>query len=48
MGSLGALMQGALTVSVQQAFGWNALFYVFFALALLACVCLVPVLRPAR
>ncbi len=42
MGSLGALLQGVLTVSVQQAFGWNALFYVFFALALLACVCLVP------
>jgi sugar phosphate permease len=45
MGSLGALLQGALTVSVQQAFGWNALFYVFFALALLACVCLVPAIR---
>ncbi len=50
MGSCGALLQGLITVAVQQAFGWNALFYVFFALALLACACLVPAMamRAAR
>jgi sugar phosphate permease len=45
-GSAGALLQGALTIGVQQAFGWNALFYVFFGLALLGAACLVPTLRP--
>jgi sugar phosphate permease len=48
MGSAGALLQGALTVGVQRAFGWNALFYAFFALALIACACLLPTLRRAR
>lgn len=42
MGSCGALLQGVITVAVQQAFGWNALFYVFFALSLVACACLWP------
>jgi sugar phosphate permease len=46
LGSIGALLQGALTIGVQQVFGWNALFYVFFGLALLAAACLVPTLRP--
>jgi sugar phosphate permease len=45
LGSAGALLQGALTVGVEQAFGWHALFYVFFALALLATLCLLPALR---
>lgn len=48
MGSVGALLQGALTVGVQKAFGWNGLFYAFFALALSACVCLLPALRLPR
>jgi sugar phosphate permease len=48
MGSVGALLQGALTVGVKEAFGWNALFYVFFVLALLASACLVPALRTQR
>jgi sugar phosphate permease len=48
MGSAGALLQGALTVGVQGAFGWQALFRVFFALALLACLCLWPALRAPR
>ncbi len=47
MGSAGALLQGALTVGVQSAFGWNGLFYAFFALALIACACLLPALRVA-
>lgn len=45
MGSAGALLQGLLTVTVQRTWGWNALFYVFFALAVLAAVCLLPALR---
>lgn len=48
MGSAGALLQGALTVGVQRAFGWNGLFYALFALALIACACLVPALRSPR
>jgi sugar phosphate permease len=45
MGSAGALLQGALTVSVQRMWGWNARFYVFVVLAVLACACLLPALR---
>ncbi len=48
VGSVGALMQGALMVLVQRVLGWNALFYVFFGLALLAAACLVPTLTPRR
>jgi sugar phosphate permease len=42
LGSLGALFQGALTIGVQQALGWNALLYVFVGLAMLAALCLLP------
>jgi len=45
LGSAGALLQGALTVGVQQAFGWQALFFVFVGLSLLSAACLVPGLR---
>jgi sugar phosphate permease len=45
MGSAGALLQGALTIGVQQALGWNALFYVFVGLSLVAALCLLPALR---
>jgi sugar phosphate permease len=45
MGSAGALLQGVLTIGVQQAFDWNALFYVFVGLSLLAALCLLPALR---
>ncbi len=48
IGSLGALCQGALTLGVEQRFGWNALFYAFFALAVLAALCLLPTVLPAR
>jgi sugar phosphate permease len=48
IGSLGGLCQGALTLGVEQRFGWNALFYAFFGLALLSALCLVPTLVPGR
>jgi OPA family sugar phosphate sensor protein UhpC-like MFS transporter len=48
IGSLGALLQGPMTVAVEQAFGWQALFYAFFALSLLAAACLLPSLRRAQ
>jgi sugar phosphate permease len=44
IGSVGALLQGALTVGVQRAAGWDALFYVFVGLALAAAACLLPCL----
>lgn len=40
MGSTGAVLQGFVTSTVSKAYGWNALFYVFIALALIACVAL--------
>jgi OPA family sugar phosphate sensor protein UhpC-like MFS transporter len=48
MGSVGALFQGVLTVSVQQAFGWDALFRVFVGLSLVAAACLSPALFSKR
>jgi sugar phosphate permease len=48
IGSVGALLQGPLTVSVQSALGWHALFYVFLALSLISCACLLPALRVRR
>jgi sugar phosphate permease len=47
LGSVGALLQGALTLFVQQAFGWQALFYALLGLALLAAACLLPALSAA-
>lgn len=44
-GSAGALLQGALTLGVERAFGWNGLFYAFLALSLLAAACLAPAAR---
>jgi OPA family sugar phosphate sensor protein UhpC-like MFS transporter len=41
-GSLGALLQGWVTVAVQAAWGWSGLFHLFVGLALLAAICLVP------
>jgi sugar phosphate permease len=48
VGSVGALLQGWVTVAVQAAWGWSALFYVFVGLALLSAVSLVPTLRGPR
>jgi sugar phosphate permease len=41
LGSAGAMLQGAVTVGVQQAFGWNALLFVFVGLSLLSALFLV-------
>jgi sugar phosphate permease len=51
VGSVGALVQGWVTVGVEGAWGWSALFYLFVGLALLSAAALVPALRrppPAR
>jgi sugar phosphate permease len=45
MGSLGAILQGVVTVQVSRLWGWQALFYVFVGLAVLAALCLLPSLR---
>jgi sugar phosphate permease len=45
LGSLGALLQGALTVGLQHALGWNGLFHVFVGLSLVAAACLWPGMR---
>jgi sugar phosphate permease len=45
VGSLGALVQGYLTVGIEKAFGWSTLLYVFVGLALLSAAALVPTFR---
>lgn len=42
IGSIGAILQELVTKGVSDAYGWDALFYVFVGLALLSAVCLVP------
>jgi sugar phosphate permease len=48
LGSLGALLQGLLVPAVAASLGWQALFPLFVALALLAALVLVPAARAAR
>lgn len=45
VGSLGAILQGYVTVGIRQAFGWSALFYVFVGFALLSALALAPTFR---
>ncbi|HKU37596.1 MAG TPA: MFS transporter, partial [Polyangiales bacterium] len=45
LGSAGALLQGALTVGVQRAYGWSGVLYCFVGLAFFAALLLVPALR---
>jgi sugar phosphate permease len=47
-GSLGAILQGYVTVEISRRFGWSALFTVFFALALGGALALAPTLRGRR
>jgi sugar phosphate permease len=42
VGSIGALLQGWVTVGVQSVWGWSGLFYLFVGLALLSAVSLAP------
>lgn len=42
IGSFGAILQELVTKGVSDAFGWDALFLVFVALAVLSAACLVP------
>jgi sugar phosphate permease len=42
LGSVGAILQGALTAYVAQRFGWNAMFVVFGGLSVLAAIAVVP------
>jgi sugar phosphate permease len=45
VGSLGALLQGYVTVGIRKSFGWSAVFYVFVAFALLSSLALAPTFR---
>ena len=45
VGSLGAVLQGALNAWISRVYGWNAVFYVFVAFALVAAAALVPAFR---
>lgn len=48
IGSLGAILQGALNAWVSRAFGWRAVFFVFVALSFVAAAALVPTFRRDR
>jgi sugar phosphate permease len=45
IGSLGALLQGYVTVGVRKSFGWSGVFYVFVGFALLSALALTPTFR---
>jgi sugar phosphate permease len=45
VGSLGAILQGYVTVGLRQRFGWSAVFYTFVVFALLSAVALAPTFR---
>jgi sugar phosphate permease len=45
IGSVGAILQGYVTVGIRRAFGWSALFYVFVGFALLSAAALAPTFR---
>jgi sugar phosphate permease len=46
VGSLGALIEGLTLPTLARRFGWNALFPLLVGMAVLAALCLWPVLRP--
>jgi sugar phosphate permease len=45
VGSLGAILQGYVTIGLRQAFGWSAVFYTFVVFALLSAAALAPTFR---
>jgi OPA family sugar phosphate sensor protein UhpC-like MFS transporter len=48
IGSVGAILQEALTRWVSARYGWDKLFYVFVGLALFSALCLVPTFRVGK
>lgn len=42
LGSIGAILQGVVTTTVSEAYGWNGLFYVLVGLAVLSSLSLAP------
>jgi OPA family sugar phosphate sensor protein UhpC-like MFS transporter len=48
IGSVGAILQEALTRGVSARYGWDKLFYVFVGLALFSAACLVPTFRVGK
>lgn len=48
IGSVGAILQEALTRGVSKHYGWDKLFYVFVGLALFSAACLVPTFRVGK
>lgn len=42
MGSIGAILQGAFTVTLREALGWDAVFYGFLVVALVGALALAP------
>lgn len=45
VGSVGAVLQGIVTVTVKRIWGWDALFYVFVVLSLLGAAALIPTFK---
>jgi sugar phosphate permease len=45
LGSLGAILQGYVTYYISEHYGWDALFVVFQALAIMATLALLPFFR---
>ena len=48
IGSLGALLQGYVTIGIRKSFGWSAVFYVFVGFALLSALALTPTFRRTK
>jgi sugar phosphate permease len=48
LGSIGAILQGAITAYVAKRFGWDAMFVVFGGLSVLAAIAVVPYAIAAR
>jgi sugar phosphate permease len=48
VGSLGAILQGYVTIGLRQGFGWSAIFCAFVGFALLSAAALSPTFRTTR
>lgn len=48
MGSIGAMLQGAVTVGVSEAYGWDAVFTLFIAVAVVSACALLPLALKTR